>query len=95
MNIVAVEETIHHGDTYKTRVIEVDLDDIEAVTEMLNTCSYLRLPDPDFGKGAVLVSRSYEEIVAQRQADAVKIAKKLATKKGEAEIGFVRYEVIK
>lgn len=90
-----IEETIHHGDTYKVRVIKVDLADIDAVTDMLNTCSYLRLPDPSFGKGAgvVLVSRSYEEIIAQRDADAKRIAKELA-KDGAAEIGFVRYEVI-
>ena len=93
MNTVTIHEEIRHGDFEKSRFIEVDLDDVNAVIDMLNSCSYLRLPDPSFGKGAVLVSRSYEEIVAQRAADAKRIAKQLA-KKGSADIGFVEYEVV-
>ena len=90
---VKVHEEIRHGDFEKSRYIEVDINDLDAVTEMLNTCSYLRLPDPDFGNGAVLVSRSYDEIVAQRAADAKRIAKELANE-GSASIGFVEYEVV-
>ena len=95
MNIVAVQEHISHGDTDRVRHIEVDLDDIESVTDMLNTCSYLRLPEPNFGEGAALVSRSYDQIVADRRADAERIAKKLAAKKGTAEIGWVEYRVMR
>jgi len=93
MNMQTVQETIHHGDTYQERFIDVDLDDLTAVTDMLNTCSYLRLPDPNFGKGAILVSRSYEQIVAQRTEDAKMVAQKLANNE-EAEVGWVSYEVV-
>jgi hypothetical protein len=90
---VIIEEEIRHGDTDKTRYIDVDLTNIDAVIEMLNTCSYLRLPEPDFGKGAVLVSRTYDQIVSQRRADAERIAQEL-TESGEAEIGWVSYAVV-
>lgn len=91
---VAVQEVIDHGETHAVRQIEANLNDIESVIEMLNTCSYLRLPDEDFGKEAVLVSRTYEEIVAARRADAERIARELADK-GSAEIGWVEYRVMR
>ena len=93
MSKVIIEEEIRHGDTEQTRYIDVDLSNIEAVIDMLNSCSYLRLPEPDFGKGAVLVSRTYEEIVADRRADAERIARALA-ETGEAELGWVAYSVV-
>lgn len=95
MKNVAVQEHISHGDTDKVRLVEVDLDDVESVTQMLNSCSYLRLPDPDFGKDAALVSRTYDEIVADRRADAERVAKALKTKKGAAQIGWVEYRVLR
>ena len=93
---VAVQEHITHGDTDTIRYIEVDLNDIDSVTDMLNTCSYLRLPEPDFGTddSAVLVSRTYDQIVADRRADAERIARELA-ENGAAEIGWVEYRVMR
>jgi hypothetical protein len=94
MSNVAVQEHISHGDTDTVRLIEVDLSNIESVVEMLNECSYLRLPEPEFGEDAALVSRSYEEIVTQRHADAQRVATELADK-GASEIGWVEYRVLK
>ena len=92
---VAVQEHISHGDTDTIRFIEVDLNDIDSVTDMLNTCSYLRLPDPDFGTdGSGVVSRTYEQIIAERRTDAERIAREL-TENGEAEIGWVEYRVMR
>lgn len=95
MNI-AVQEVINHGDTNAVRLIEVNLDDIDSVTDMLNSCSYLRLPDPSFGQddGVVLVSRSYNEIVADRRDDAERIARELDDN-GVSEIGWVEYRVLR
>ena len=85
-----VREEICHGDFWQERYEYVDLDDIESVIGLLNSCCYLRLPDPDFGEGAVLVSRTYKEIVASRRADAKRVIRELKSK-GESNVGWVTY----
>jgi hypothetical protein len=90
---VAVQEHIHHGDYQAVRYIEVDLGDAAAVVDMLNSCSYLRLPPADYAKGAALVSRPYDEIVAKRAREGQRVAAELA-ERGVAEIGWVEYRVL-
>lgn len=89
----AVQEVVSHGDTNKVRYIEVDLTSIDSVIDMLNTCSYLHLPDSDFGKDAAFTSRTYDEIVAARRVDAERVARELVDN-GTAEIGWVEYRVM-
>ena len=93
-NWAAVQEHISHGDYDAVRYVAVDLNDHQAVVDMLNSCGYLQLPPADFGKGAALVSRPYEEILAKRHAEAQEVAAKLAVG-GVAEIGWVEYRVLR
>lgn len=86
-----VHEVFEHGDTHATRFVPTDLTP-ESVASMLNDCSYLRLPEFDDDESIVLRSRSREEVLAQRTADADRVAKELA-ETGESEIGWVTYRV--
>lgn len=88
-----VRETISHGDFQQDRYENVDLTDIASVIGLLNSCSYLLLPEADFADGAAMVSNSYEDIVARRLKDAKRVAGELL-KSGESEIGWVTYVVL-
>ena len=88
-----VRETISHGDFQQDRYEDVDLTDIASVIGLLNSCSYLLMPEPDFAEGCAMVSRTYEECVAGRLADAKRVSSELL-KSGESEIGWVTYVVL-
>ncbi len=87
MNTHAVQEEISHGDYHAIRYIEVGLDNVDSVTEMLNSCAYHRLPKPEFGESA------YEEAVANQLRHAERISQELSDN-GHAEFGWVRYRVL-
>ena len=84
-----IQEVVDHGDIHKVRHIITDLS-AESVEVMLNECSYLRLPE--FDADAVLTSRTQEEVLAQRSADAARVAKELA-EVGTSQLGWVTYRV--
>ena len=88
-----VRETISHGDFQQDRYENVDLNDISSVIKLLNSCSYLLMPEPDFAEGCAMVSHTYEECVAGRLKDAKRVARELL-KSGESEIGWVTYVVL-
>ena len=60
---------------------------------MLNSCTYLRLPRPDFAVGAFHVSHTYEEIVAQQLAHAKRVSQQLSAT-GHSAVGAVRWRVL-
>lgn len=86
----AIEEHISHGDHDAIRYIESDLSPA-SVLEMLNSCSYLKLPV--FSKDAVLTSRTQAQVLADRVADAERVARELV-ETGVSEIGWVEYRVM-
>jgi hypothetical protein len=86
----AVQEHIRHGDHQAVRYIETDLS-TGSVKDMLNSCSYLKLPT--FSKDAALTSRTQEEVIAERAADAERVAREL-TDSGTSQIGWVEYSVM-
>ncbi len=88
-----VRETISHGDFQQDRYENVDLTDIASVIGLLNSCSYLLLPEADFADGAAMVSRSYKEIVARRLEAAKRLSRELL-ETGESNIGWVTYVVL-
>jgi hypothetical protein len=84
-----VHELIEHGDYRASRFVPTELTP-ESVEAMLNDCPYLRLPT--FSDDAVLTSRTQAEVLADRAADAERVARELA-ETGVSEIGWVTYRV--
>lgn len=89
----AVREHISHGDYEATRYVDTDLS-VESVTEMLNSCSYLKLPEFSDDPSIVLQSRTMQEVLDQRAADAERVARELADT-GVSQIGWVEYRVLR
>ena len=88
-----VRETISHGEFHKDRFLYVDLKDVSSVLRLLNSCSYLLLPEADFADGAAMVSSSYEEIVARRLEDAKRVSSELL-EANESHVGWVTFEIV-